>query len=88
MESAENCLSTLNKLKDTFSKMAEKDEEEEESKKFKELLSKRCKQNKEIRQEVRKSILEDLLKNGEDHENEDINIYRLIEVFVEKNKSN
>ena len=91
-KSVENCLSFLDILKNTFLEKAEEEDDEdeerdEESKKFVELLSKRCKQNKEIRQEIRKSILEDLLKNGEDDENDDINIYRLIELFVEKNKS-
>ena len=43
--------------------------------------------DKKLRQEIRKTILEGLLKNGEDDENDDVNIYRLIECFVEKNKS-
>jgi len=42
---------------------------------------------KKIRKEVRKSILEDLLKNDED-EDEDVKIYSLIELLVAKNKSN
>jgi len=83
-KSAENCLSFLDNLKDAFSKKADEEEGDEE---FTDLIIKKCKQNKEIRQEVRKSILEALLKNGEDDENDDIYIYKLIELFVEKNKS-
>jgi len=64
-------------------KETEEDETgDKESRAFKDLLIKSMNKNEETRKELRKSLLEDLLKNDED---EDVKIYSLIELLVEKN---